>query len=78
MLDILENDLNIELVKEEITKKLGSEVELKIYGMRNRVESFTGHITKIYPKLFMVENNYEQKSISYADVITKDVVVKYL
>lgn len=72
------NNLNIELVKEEIAKKLGCEVELRINGMRNRVESFTGKITKIYPKLFMVENNYEQRSISYADLITKEVVVKYL
>ena len=70
--------MNIDIIKEEIKSNLGKKVRVKIYGMRNRVDTIEGIITKVYPNLFMVENNYESKSISYADVITKEVVVKYL
>ena len=70
--------MNINLVKEEIEKNKGKKVVVKIYGMRNRVDTIEGIITKVYPNLFMVENKYESKSISYADIITKEAVVKYL
>ena len=70
--------MNISCVKREIAKNKGKKVLVKIYGMRNRVDSIEGIITQVYPNLFMVENNHEAKSISYADLITKEAVVKYL
>ena len=70
--------MNVNLVKEEIKKNVGKKVVVKIYGMRNKVDTIEGIITKIYPNLFMVENNYESKSISYSEIITKEAVVKYL
>ena len=70
--------MNVELIKEEIKRNLGKKVFVKIYGMRNRVDTIEGIITKVYPNLFMVENNHESKSITYSDVITKEAVVKYL
>ena len=70
--------MNIDLVREEIKKNLGKKVLVKIYGMINKRESIEGIITKVYPKLFLVENSYESKSISFADIITKEAIVKYL
>lgn len=70
--------MNIDLVKEELSRKVGYDVEVKIYGMRNRTDVIIGKIDKLYPKLFTVSNNRETRSISYADVITKEVVIKYL
>ena len=70
--------MNIEIVKNELSKKVGCEVEVKIYGMRNRTDTIIGKIEKLYPKLFIVSNNRETRSINYADVITKEVVIKYL
>ena len=70
--------MNINFVKEEIQNNIGRKVLVKIYGMRNKVDSIEGIITKVYPNLFMVENSYEIKSISYADVVTKEAVIKYL
>ena len=70
--------MNVDLVKEQIKSNLGKKVIVKIYGMRNRVDTIEGIITKVYPNLFMVENNRESKSISYSEIITKEAVVKYL
>ena len=74
---ILDN-MNLDIVKEQIKSNLGKKVVVKIYGMRNRVETIEGIITKVYPNLFMVENSRESKSISYSEIITKEAVVKYL
>ncbi len=70
--------MNIDIIKEEIEKNLGREVEVKIYGMRNRTDTIKGKIEKLYPKLFIVSNNRETRSINYADIITKEAIIKYL
>lgn len=70
--------MNIDIIKEELQKNLGKDVEVKIYGMRNRTDKIVGKIDKLYPKLFIVRNNRETRSINYADVLTKEAVIKYL
>ncbi len=70
--------MNINLVKEEISKKLNSKVMVSVYGMRNRVSRLEGILYKIYPNLFTILVNGEEKSFCYRDVITGDVKIKYL
>lgn len=70
--------MNINLVKEEISKKLNSKVIVSVYGMRNRVSRMEGILYKIYPNLFTVMVDGEEKSFCYRDVITGDVKIKYL
>ena len=70
--------MNINIVKEEIMKKLGSKVSVSVYGMRNRVSRIDGVMYKTYPNLFTIMVNGEEKSFCYRDVITGDVKIKYL
>ena len=70
--------MNINLVKEEVSKKLNSKVMVSVYGMRNRVSRLEGILYKIYPNLFTVMVDGEEKSFCYRDVITGDVKIKYL
>lgn len=70
--------MNINLVKEEISKKLNSKVMVSVYGMRNRVSRLEGILYKIYPNLFTILVDGEEKSFCYRDVITGDVKIKYL
>ena len=70
--------MNIDIIRDEIKQNIGKKVLVKIYGMRNRKDSIEGVITKVYPQLFLVENDYESKSISFADIITKEAIIKYL
>ena len=70
--------MNINLIKEEIGKKLGSKVLVSVYGMRNRVSKVEGTLYKLYPNLFTVLAEGEEKSFCYRDVITGDVKIKYL
>ncbi len=70
--------MNLDLVREEISRNKGKKVIVKIFGMRHKTDTIEGIITKVYPNIFVVENNYEIKSISYADLITKEAIIKYL
>ena len=70
--------MNIELIKNNIAKKIGSKVLITVYGMRNHVERYEGIIYKIYPNIFTIMYQNEEKSFAYRDIITKDVSLKYL
>ena len=70
--------MNINIVKEEISKNINKKVSIAVYGLRNRVNSYEGIIYKMYPNLFTVLVNGEEKSFNYRDVITGEVKIKYL
>lgn len=70
--------MNINLVKEEIRKHLHENVLVSVYGMRNRINRYEGIIYKVYPNIFTILINDEEKSFPYRDIITGDVKIKYL
>ncbi len=70
--------MNINIVKEEISKNINKKVSIAVYGLRNRVNRYEGIIYKMYPNLFTVLVNGEEKSFNYRDVITGEVKIKYL
>lgn len=65
-------------IREEISNNINRKVSVKIYGMRNRKESFEGYIKKAYNNIFIIEHDGLTRSFSYNEVITKDVVITYL
>ncbi len=70
--------MNINIVREEIEKKLNRKVLVSVYGMRNKVSRVEGILYKTYPNIFTVLVNGEEKSFSYRDLIIGDVIIKYL
>lgn len=70
--------MNINIIKEEISKNLNRKVSINVYGLRNRVNRYEGTLYKMYPNLFTVLINGEEKSFNYRDVITGEVKIKYL
>ena len=69
--------MNTTILKSELTKNIGRNVEIKVYGMRNKVNTFNGKLHKIYPNIFTIIENNIEKSFTYADVITGEVKIKY-
>ena len=70
--------MNLDVVKNEINSKLFTPVEIKVYGSRNKVETIKGSISNVYPNIFTVMVDGEQRSFRYADIITGEIKVKYL
>ena len=70
--------MNINLVKEAIKNNINRKVNIAVYGLRNRINRYEGVIYKMYPNLFTVLVNGEEKSFNYRDVITGEVKIKYL
>lgn len=70
--------MNINTVKKEVDSKIGSSVQIVVYGMRNKREMYAGKIKSTFPKIFTIVTNVGEKSFSYADLCTGDVKIKYL
>jgi len=69
--------LNPSFIKEEIKKNLNRYVEITVYGMRNKTNKYYGRIKSIYPNIFTINDGINEKSFSYADIITGDIAIKY-
>jgi uncharacterized protein Veg len=70
--------MNINITKAQIEQNLNKKVLVSVYGMRNRVNRYEGILYKVYPNIFTVMIDGEEKSFPYRDVITGDVKLKYL
>ena len=70
--------MNINIIKEDINKNINRNVVVSVYGLRNRMTKYEGVIYKVYPNLFTILVNNEEKSFTYRDVITGEVKIKYL
>lgn len=69
--------MNTNYLKEELTKNINKSVEVKVYGMRNKTNTFYGKIHRIYPNIFTIIDGNTEKSFTYADIITGEVKIKY-
>ena len=70
--------MNINIIKDEVKKNLNKEVEISVYGMRNKNYKVKGVITHVYPSIFIVNENNVDKSFSYSDIATGEINIKYL
>ena len=70
--------MNQNIIKEKIAKNINKRVLISVYGLRNKVNRYEGVIYKIYPNIFTILINNEEKSFNYRDVITGEVKIKYL
>ncbi len=68
--------MNLDIVRDEIKKYLNKQVVVEVYGMRNKNYQYYGTLSGIYPYVFTVLIDGNQKSFNYSDVIIGDVVVK--
>ena len=69
--------MNIETVKDNITKNIGKKVIVTVYGMRNKVNKYEGVLYKVYPNIFSIMTDYGEKSFSYNEYITGEVKIRY-
>ena len=70
--------MNINNIKRELATKINRNVIVSVYGLRNRITRYTGIIHKIYPNIFTIITDGEEKSFPYCDIITGEVKIKYL
>ncbi len=67
--------MNINIIRDHIKKLLNKKVMLSVYGMRNRVTRYEGIVYKMYPNIFTLLINGEEKSFCYRDVATGDIKI---
>lgn len=70
--------MNPLFIKKYIENNIGKEVNIQIFGLRNKSEKFTGIIDKIYPQIFTVNTQMGTKSISYSEIINGEVKISII
>lgn len=70
--------MNINIIKEEIKKHLHERVIVSVYGMRNKNYQVEGYISNVYPSIFTVNENDQERSFSYSDLVIGDISIKYM
>lgn len=70
--------MNPYVIRDNLATKVGAKVLVKIYGMRNKTDSFIGTIKDIYPQIFTIETEGSIRSFSYSELINKEVVLTFI
>ena len=70
--------MNPHVIRENLSIHKGERVQIKIYGMRNKNDSFIGVLKDIYPQIFTVEVGNMIRTFSYSEIINKEVVISFI
>ena len=61
--------------KEFIRSNYGRRVSVKVFGIRNKVDSIDGVIVECYKNVFIMNTKFGKKSFSYTDVLVGNIKV---
>lgn len=70
--------MNPNVIRENLMTHKGERVKVKIFGMRNKTDSFIGILKDIYPQIFTIQTQDTIKSFSYSELINKEVVLSFI
>ena len=70
--------MNLDSVKQEIMNNLNQAVSITVYGIRNKINTYIGYISGVYPNIFTINADGKNKSFSYADIATQEIKIEYL
>ena len=70
--------MNLDNIKMDIKNHLNCNVHIQIFGMRNKNSEVYGYISGVYPSIFTVNQSGVERSFSYSDIATKEIIIKYL
>lgn len=70
--------MNLDTIKEDVKNHLNYKVLISVYGMRNKNYQIEGYISNVYPSIFTVNENGQEKSFNYSDIATGEISIKYL
>ena len=69
--------MNLDIIKDNISKKIGRNVVITVKCLRNKKEIYEGKLFKLYPNIFSILTRTGEKSFSYSDGATKDILIKF-
>lgn len=73
---------NINEIRQELSKKIGSKVTLTVFDSRNRVNEYEGVLSKTYPAVFVIDLDDSEKSVKtmshkYIDILTGEIELQF-
>ena len=62
--------MSLDKIKEEVKSHLNERVLISVFGMRNKNYQVEGYISNVYPSIFTVNEDGQEKSFNYSDIAT--------
>lgn len=70
--------MNGKFMQRKLTPYIGKKVRIHYNLGRNKSEKYTGKITKLFPNLFLFEDETGiVKCFSYSDILTKTIKLQF-
>lgn len=70
--------MNPYVIRANILAKKGQKVHVRINGMRNKTDNYTGIIKEVYPQIFTVFDGYKIRSYSFSEIINGEVELRFI
>lgn len=77
MSDTLDN-MNPYVIRANLLSRKGQKVHVKINGMRNKTDNYTGVIDEVYPQIFTINDGHKIKSYSFSEIINGEVELRFI
>ena len=69
--------MTINAIRDDISRKVGKNVEVIYNEGRNKIYKYNGKIIEVYPNIFIVLDNNSKRSFSYYDVLTETIKISF-
>ena len=73
-----QDNMNPYIIRDNLRRKKGQRVKVKINGMRNKTTNYIGIIQDIYPQIFTIYDGKKINSYSFSEVINGEVELSFL
>ena len=70
--------MNPYVIRDSLKNRKGQRVNVKVNGMRNKTNYYTGIIKDIYPQIFTIYDGKKLNSYSFSEVINGEVELSFL
>ncbi len=68
--------MNLRYIKKYLSTRIGANVTIIYYGMRNRKERYVGRLNAVYDNVFtVILLNGTIKCFNYIDILTKTIQI---
>ena len=73
-----QDNMNPYIIRDNLRRKKGQRVKVRINGMRNKTTNYIGIIQDIYPQIFTIYDGNKIFSYSFSELISGEVELHFI
>lgn len=77
-MSVFQDNMNPYVIRANLLSRKGQKVHVRINGMRNKTDNYTGVIDEVYPQIFTINDGEKIKSYSFSEIINGEVELRFI